>query len=120
MNIPRIPKGKGYLGPEYFGCCNTGRRPALFHSVNGKWIVGPELACREALEQNLHCGTKRRHQVSGSKVYVCKTRQSAVYDFGLLCKEVETWNKTQKASYERECAKARKGDLSAALSMGDY
>ncbi len=120
MNIPRIPKGKGFLGPEWFGCCGTGRRPAMFHSVNGKWVIGPELACREVLEQHLHYGKTRRLVVSGTEVYVLKTRNSARYVFDRLCNEVETWNEVQKATYERERAKARKGDLAAALNMGDF
>lgn len=101
MKIPNIPKGKGYLGPEWFGCCNTGRRPSIFHSVNGKWIVGPELAAREALERHLHYETKRRPDVDGTQILIVKTRGSAVNGFNALCQEVEAWNKIQKETYAR-------------------
>jgi hypothetical protein len=119
MNVPRIPAGKGYLGPEWFGCCNTGRRPAIFHSINGKWVVGPEISARETLEQHLHYGPKRRIQVSGASVLVCKTRTSAIHGFTKLCAEVETWNEVQKATYQRDRVKAATGDLAAALRCNE-
>lgn len=105
---------KGLLGPEWFGCCNTGRRPALFHSINGKWVIGPELSCREVLERRLHYSTKRKHDC----VTVLKTRSVAIKVFKGLCKEVETWNEEQKANYQRERIKAREGDLAAVLNLG--
>ena len=53
MKVPRLEKGKGYKGPEFYGCYNTGMAPAIFHSRQGCYIVGPELRCRDAMRAGL-------------------------------------------------------------------
>jgi hypothetical protein len=119
MKLPRIPKGKGYLGPEYFGCCGTGRRPAIFHSINGKWVVGPELSAREAIKRALHYGNKRSYECNGP-VMVRRTKKAAIAAFTDLCETVENWNLQQRREYETTREKAKSGDMAAVLKMGDF
>jgi hypothetical protein len=119
MNLPRINKGKGYLGPEYFGCCGTGRRPAIFHSINGKWVVGTELSAREAIRKALHYGNKRLLDCNGP-VTVLKTKKAAVAAFTKLCEVVEDWNLSQRREYETTREKAKSGDMAAVLKLGDF
>lgn len=45
IRVPRLAKGKGYKGPEFYGCMNTGMAPAIFHSRCGKYYVGSEIPC---------------------------------------------------------------------------
>jgi len=70
--VPRLAKGKGYKGPDFYGCFNTGTAPAIFHSRTGKYVVGPELPARDAMRAGLtlmehkrcHGEGRRRRQVS--------------------------------------------------------
>ena len=50
IKVPRLDKGKGFKGPDFYGCMNTGTAPAIFHSRTGKYVVGPEMAARDAMQ----------------------------------------------------------------------
>ena len=77
ITVPTLRKGKAFVGPEAFGCCNTGTRPMILHSrATRLWLVGPELAVVEA-----RCAVcfgaardKRTLGRMGKTVHVYKTR----------------------------------------------
>ena len=78
MKVPRLAKGKGLKGPEFYGCFNTGMAPCIFHSRTGKYVVGPQLCCQDAM----HAGLTGRKM---GAVYIYKNRASAVHRFMVLC-----------------------------------
>jgi len=53
IQVPRLAKGRGYKGPEFYGCFNTGMAPAVFHSRYDKYYVGPELYCHDAIRAGI-------------------------------------------------------------------
>ncbi len=118
--VPRLPMGKGFKGPEYFGCMNTGTAPSIFHSFTGKYVVGPELACRAAMEQFITLKNKRVWDYSGRRVWLFKGRQPAVKKFAELCEAREAENDKMRQEFNELVVKARAGDIAAVLKMGDY
>ncbi len=119
--VPRLAKGKGFKGAEFFGCFNTGMAPAIFHSKTGKYLVGPEIPCREAMERFITLSNKRvwddRH---GRRVWLFKGRGPAVKKFMELCQAREDENANIRREYQETKAKAAAGDIGAALKLGDY
>jgi hypothetical protein len=95
MKIPKLDLGKGFLGPEFFGCHNTGMRTAIFHAKNNKWVVGPEMYARIVLREAGHYSNKRLHKFNTRIVYVFKGRGSAIKKFNELCSEIMAWNEQQ-------------------------
>ena len=83
MNIPRLRKGQGIKGPEPVGCFNTGTAPVLFHTILGRWLVGPELAVDGARRAILfdRYKHKRTLQFDGRTVHIFSTRAPAVARF---------------------------------------
>ena len=120
MQVPRLAKGKGYKGPEAFGCFNTGMAPAIFHSRTGKYIVGPELRCRDAMRAGLLLGRQRTHGEGGHRVYMFKTRKPAIAKFMALCEAQTADNKATAEHVRNLCNKAKQGDIAAALALGDF
>ena len=116
MNVPRLKKGQGLKGPEYFGCYNTGTAPTIFHSLTGKWIVGPELACRDAL----HTGSCFTDAKKVGRVRIYKHRGPAVKKFMALCGAQIMENHAMREEYIATCRKADVGDIAAALHLGDF
>jgi len=50
IKVPRIPKGRGFRGPEWYGCCGTGAAPCIRRSkFTGKYVVGTEMSTDMAL-----------------------------------------------------------------------
>ncbi len=114
LKIPRLSRGKGYGGPEYFRCSNTGCRPIILHSVSGKFFVGPQLAVEDvkALQYSPLVGKRRKVVLDPVKapksiVYIYKTRTPAVAKFLELCKEVWKWNDDQRAQYNEAARLSR-------------
>jgi hypothetical protein len=120
MQVPRLSKGKGYKGPEALGCFNTGMAPAIFHSRCGKYIVGAELRCRDAMRAGIQLGSKRAHGTGGHRVYFYKTRGPAVAKFTALCEAQMRDNAERRDEMRALCVKARRGDIAAALALGDF
>jgi hypothetical protein len=121
MQVPRLSKGKGYKGPEALGCFNTGMAPAIFHSRSGKYVVGPEMRCRDAMRMGLLLiSNKRSDGKGGHKVYIYKTRGPAVAKFTALCEAQMRGNDERRNEMRALCVKARRGDIAAALALGDF
>lgn len=120
MIIPRLMAGKGFSGPEFYGCCNTGTRPCIFHLKLGGWSVGPEMACREAMRFGLTYKTKTYYGEGNRRVWFYKTRVSAVRRFTTLCEARIAENEAIRAEHLATLAKAKAGDMEAVLALGDY
>ncbi len=123
ITVPRLAKGKGYKGPDHFGCFNTGMAPAIFHSRTGKYVVGPEIPCREAMEAGMTLFAKVR-VVNGTdprrKVWIFKSRKAAVAKFMALCGAIILENAATAARCAELHRKAAQGDVAAAMALADY
>lgn len=123
--VPRLAMGKGWKGPEFYGCFNTGLAPAIFHSRTGKYAVGPEIPCRDAMANGGLLSDRRIHDMGGKgdarrRVYVFKSRGPAVRKFAELAAAAALANENIAAEHRADAAAARKGDMAAALRLGDY
>ena len=126
ITVPRLPKGKAFVGSEAFGCCNTGTRPMILHSVaTGLWLVGPELAVGEV--RNAVCVWPRpkvRKMVRmGRTVHIYRTRGPAVRRFQDNVEEQRAMNLRLKAGYDA-ASDARSADpetaIAGAVALSDY
>lgn len=120
IDVPHLAKGRGYKGPEFYGCYNTGMAPCIFHSRTGKWVVGPELRCRDAMRagimlQNVFCHGKGRQ-----RVWIFKTHKNAVAKFTDLCITQTRENDAMRREHSATLEKARRGDMAAVLALGDF
>lgn len=120
IDVPRLPKGRGYKGPEFYGCFNTGMAPSIFHSRTGKWVVGPELRCRDAMRAGITLQDRKGWGVGPQRVWIYKGRKAAVAKFTALCIKQTRENRKMRQEHAEALEKARKGDMAAALALGDF
>jgi len=120
IKVPRLAKGHGYKGPEFFGCFNTGMAPAIFHSITGKYVVGPEIPCRDAMRQGDTLLGRRTVGEGRRKVCIFAGRKPAVVKFMVLCGAQIMENYGVRQDYLATRHKAAQGDLAAALAFGDF
>lgn len=119
--VPRLPKGRGFRGPDFYGCFNTGSAPCIRRSrFTGKYVVGAEMNTDMALSDSRILSNRRKFEVAGRTVWVFKTRAPAVRKFNELCKARIAENERVRAEHKRDLQAARKSDLAAALRLGDY
>lgn len=124
MKIPRLKKGQGIKGPDFYNCSNTGLAPALiFSKVAGRYLVGPELFVTEFqyTRQIALQPRKRKFRFERNRiVYAYKTRTSAVKLFRALVAAVNENNQRIAAKHRADLVAANNGDMAAALRLGDY
>ena len=120
MIVPRLAKGKGYRGPDFYGCINTGTAPAIFHSQTGLYVVGPEIPCRMAMWAGLTLLKKRANGKGRERIWLYKSRKAAVAKFTALCEARKRENETMRQEHAEAARKAARGDMAAALTLGDY
>ena len=120
MKIPTLKAGKGYAGPEFYGCCNTGTRPCIFHLKLGGWSVGPEELCRKCMRFGLTYKEKTYYGEGNRRVWFYKTRVAAVKRFTELCGIRVAENEAVRAEHVATLAKAKQGDIGAAIALGDF
>ena len=120
IKVPRLNKGRGFKGPEFYGCFNTGMAPSIFHSKTGKYIVGPENRCRDAMREGVTFTNKRVHGDGNHRVWLFKGRKPAVGKFMALCGAQIMENETMRRDHAETAAKAARGDIAAALHLGDF
>lgn len=115
MKLGRITKGSGYLGPEYYGCIGTGRRPLIYKSkVSGKFFIGPEMDVQETINKyKNHIGRRKV-----GNVFIFKGRKAAVAKFQELCDKVTEWNSQERQRAATLRDKARSGDMAAFIELG--
>lgn len=121
INVPRLSKGKAFAGPEYAGCCGTGKRPVIVHSkAAGRYLVGTEFAI-DTLRMKAILESKQRIFRSGSEtLWAFKSRKPAVAKFLELCRPVEEYNAKMRAERARLKAQATRGDIGAAIGLLDF
>jgi len=122
ITVPRLPKGRGFRGPEWYGCCGTGAAPCIRRSTfTGKYVVGTEMSTDIALSDRRILSNKRKFEVMGCRtVFVYKTRKPAVAKFQALCEEQLRVNEEMRQEHRRELEAAQAGDIGAALRCGDF
>ncbi len=121
IKVPRLDKGKGFKGPEFYGCFNTGLAPAIFHSRTGKYVVGPEIPCREAMQAGACHDSKRTWGTDPRrKVYIFKGRAAAVSKFLALCGAQILQNHNIRVEHIKTARAAAAGDIGAALALADF
>ncbi len=120
MKVPRLRPGRGYGGPEFYGCMNTGLRPAIIHSRSGKYVVGPELRCRDAMRRGITLQNVRVWGREPQRVWIYKTRSSAVAKFKALCESRINENQAMREKHAEAARKAAQGDVAATLALGDF
>jgi hypothetical protein len=120
IDVPRLAKGRGYKGPEFYGCYNTGMAPSIFHSRTGKYIVGPEFRCRDAMRAGITLLDKRIHGKGSQQVWLFKSHKPAVAKFVALAMAQEQENRAMRQEHAATLARARKGDMAAVLALGDF
>jgi hypothetical protein len=120
IDVPRLAKGRGYKGPEFYGCYNTGVAPCIFHSRTGKYVVGPELRCRDAMREGQTLLNKRNVGEGRQRVWLFKSRKPAVAKFVALAVAQEQENRAMRQEHAETLTKARKGDMAAILTLGDF
>ena len=118
IKVPRLDKGKGFRGPDAYNCFNTGLAPAIFHSRTGKYVVGPEIPCRDAMRAFACLDSKRTWGEGNRKVYIFKGRAAAVSKFLTLCGAQILQNAQIRAEHIETARKARGGDMAAVLALG--
>ena len=118
VKLGRLTNGSGFLGPEYYGCANTARRPVICR-FGGKYIVGVEYDVSTLRIRSIG-SNKRIIREGQSIIWAFKSRGPAVAKFTELCREVMKFNKETREAHLRDREAAQRGDLEAALRLGDY
>jgi len=127
----RIPLGKGYEGPDFYGCINSGFAPAIFHSKKLKaycdgprFAVGPGLYVFDAINWRILTNKNPRfYDVDGDsrrRVYFYSTYKAAKGKFYKLCQSVLDSNQQDQADVAELKKRAASGDVGAALNLSDY
>lgn len=143
----RLGLGKGIRGPEFAGCCNTGHSPVIVkneslvkYTEGYQFIVGPQMDVQEpmgirhmrvmldlnpgeakrwARSNNVTLG-KAKAVVDGGRrtVRFFKTYASAKRYFRAECAKIDAANAAERTTCARLRARANKGDVGAALTLG--
>ena len=142
-SIPRLRKGDGIKGPDYFGCVNSGVAPVLTrlrHTPKttflvGSWYMVDRLRTNISLAKlgrkppvgDPKIGTRRIVKGLDGKapkrdwIYVYSTKKAAVEKFLELSGAVLEMNEEARREKESLRKKAEGGDLGSFLSLNtDY
>jgi hypothetical protein len=128
--VRKIKRGGGLVGPEFFGCVNTGSRPTIYRSKlggNWQWIVCREIDLAEAKMCNSFKHTAQRRVIDsleskGQKLYFFRTSKSAFKKWKELVDKRKADNQAAADEVRRaqEALKANRFDIGAALTLGDH
>jgi hypothetical protein len=126
---------KGLVGPDYFGCVNSGRQPVVVHDrMSGLYVVGhktlwdcyPSVRTRIRADRMVRDKKTRVYRQDGMELRVYETRAAAVAKFEALCAEVVQKNARDRAEVQdarRTLKDARPGSKAAtraALTLNDH
>lgn len=120
--LPRLNKGKCFIGPEWAGCCNTFRRPVILHChITRRYLVGWESSMHVLRAEVVRTvSNKRVFRTKGEELWAYKGRKAAVAHFSKLCREVLAFNDKVRRDKAADLQAAKRGDIGAALRLGDY
>lgn len=118
--VPVLTVGRGIIGPEYYGCSGTGQRPTIRRIADGRYVVGTEYAA-DTMRHLLRGRMNQRIFRNGREtLWAFKSRKAAVAKFHEMCGVVRKFNQETREAHQRDRAAAAKGDIGAALRLGDY
>jgi hypothetical protein len=134
MTIPhRMPKGRILLGPDFYGCINTGMAPALLKSKaladyptlsrGFRFAVGPHLFVEQAVKALMFNQVKQGrgyYEFDGRRVTFCRTYATAKRRFAVLVSAAEAANAEARAEHNALRASAKTGYLQAVLGLMNY
>lgn len=139
MNMPsRMTMGRYLVGPDHYGCSNTGLAPAILKSnalassgrLDGlargfKFAVGPQLFIGEAISAMVRGrmpkgGTWKHGTVVKSNVRFFKTYKAAKAYFEKLVAAAIATNVAEQVRHRELLRKAKAGDQQAVLDLADY
>jgi hypothetical protein len=130
----RMPLGQMIIGPDFYGCINTGLAPTLLHSralsvsstaFRGfRFVIGPRLYVERgvlALIQNKVPSGRAYMEFDGNRrVTFAKTYATAKRRFAALVEAQEVANRAESTKHQRLLKKARTGDQQAVVDLIDY
>ena len=134
-NLPvRLPLGRVFTGPDFYGCFNTGMAPSILKSkllnlydrrglVKGyKFAVGPWLFLEDAIRDMTRGRVKGASWSRGEryKIRFFKTSKGAKKYFSELVAKAEAVNRQEAERHGHLLAKAEAGDVQAAADLIDY
>ena len=149
MDVPRLRKGQGVKGPEFYGCFNSGLAPVLMRAQTGEdgpdiYVVGPPLRAEEVREKVKIADKMVREFKFADKdgilprriwreksdpggahtVWVFRSRKPAVEKFAELCGKVVEYNAEDRARHEKAISDAKSADpirrIKGALALGEF
>lgn len=137
MNMPsRMKTGLYIVGPDFYGCSNTGMAPAILKSralqswlnvpvARGfKFAVGPQIYIEDAIKALLHGRMKKGATWTNSngihKVRLFKTYKAAKPYFEKIVAAAIATNVAEQVRHRELLRKAKAGDQQAVLDLAAY
>jgi len=121
VKVPRLGKGRGVLGAEWHGCCNSGNRALILHHHTGVYIVGTEYdvsTVRSTVQGvNAIYDRKRTIKVGAGTVKVFKGRAAAVKAFHALNQKVLDFNVRERDNNRKYREAIASGDYATAAQF---
>lgn len=122
FTIPRLKSSRTVVGPDYHGCVNSGLQPCLSCLPDGTFIVGPVVLVRDAqVRLKFLIRPNQRFLKEGRReVRRFKSQPPADQVYRKLVHDVWDHNRETRKEINRLTDRARRGDLRAAVALGDY
>lgn len=115
--------GQMIVGPDAYGCINSGMAPAICHSRIAKkhlekpWVVGRHF---EIKFNNIENILKSMRNEPTPYVKFFKKSKPAWKEFDRLCKQMLESNRQDVEHVRKLRTQAKNGDMDAVLSLNDY
>ncbi len=131
----KMKAGQILLGPDFYGCINTGIAPAILHSrilkeyprLNRgyRFVVGEQMYVEQAAKDLLFDRVPKtqayiEYEDGRRSAKFFRTYKAAKNHFLFLSAEAEKRNKKIRAEHESTKARAAKGDMQAVADLIDY
>ncbi|KKN66363.1 hypothetical protein LCGC14_0471840 [marine sediment metagenome] len=137
MNMPsRMTTGRYLVGPDFYGCSNTGMAPAILKSnalasygrlglARGlKFAVGPQVYIADAISDVVRGRMKKGATWTNNnglhKVRLFKTYKAAKAYFEKLVAAAIATNVAEQVRHRELLRKAKAGDQQAVLDLANY
>jgi len=130
----RLRLGQKCIGPDHYGCMNTGLAPAMLHS---RWlhehplsnrgflyVIGPDIYLQQAAKMLISGAVPADHSFvefsDKIRVTFARTYDVAKERFAFLVNEITEQNARIRARHQAVRSKALTGDMQAALDLSDF
>ena len=133
-SLPRLWLGQKLVGPDHYGCMNTGLAPAMLrsrwlheHPLSNRgfrYVIGPDIYLQQAAKM-LTSGAVRADESFvefSDKIRVTFARkyETAKRRYAFLVKEITANNERLRSLHLATREKARAGDMQAVADLGDF